>query len=270
MGKDPKDKQPPPQNRGSFATAATGTNDPLKDINLPKDYLLTAKQVFDILSRSLSEQAQITVKTWVSTSNVSFEIKDPATGLDTSWTHDTSDNTISFTGWDYDEQHQGKGHLKRLLADRLVLAQRTKVKQLGSLFGHTGAYAFARARFLPKQSHWDDLRRKCVTNLDLIANRITPDMAEKAESILNNPDPRAIWALARLDTKIDGKTLGWHLLAGNQWHGTVKFDRKDQMAELIDYIGQDTYKAAQDNADKATPSQKKQAKPPSNDPTGGP
>lgn len=194
-----------------------------------------------------------------------FKILEHFSGLHTLFHCDLQNNTVRFMGWRYEKT--GMSHAKQLMANRLALYQVLGTKELRSMFGYVGAYAFARYGFVPEKESWDVLRENLLSALDDFCYRrnVGTSVKESILSVLKSGNPYSIWDLVDIDYKLEGRAVAFELMkfAGGNWRGTFNMNNAAQMTRMRNYIDPETLDAAMENARKImnahTPVQKSSA-----------
>ncbi|MFO0271384.1 MAG: hypothetical protein ACK53W_12720 [Gemmatimonadota bacterium] len=99
-----------------------------------------------------------------------------------------------------------------------------------------GGYAWARFGFVPQQSAWDSLRTgfKARVQSPTMYRTLTPDQRRDLVSILDDPDPRAMWKLA--DAEVGGQKIGKDMLLGTNWRGEVDLTDEANVRRFVSYV----------------------------------
>lgn len=128
-----------------------------------------------------------------------------------------------------------------------------------------GGYAWAKFGFTPRDSQeWKKLSESIFTNrLPNLKPLLSDEIFSAVETILKNPDPKSIWALADLSDEITlpedsfvfpglKVPLGKALLVRTFWYAELDLKDKDAMQKLNDYVLKSPRKHVSEDIKKAT------------------
>jgi hypothetical protein len=96
--------------------------------------------------------------------------------------------------------------------------------------GDFGAYAHAKMGFVPSSDEWAVLSAEIEAELPTLG--LTQMQEAVVEAIVSSGDPKAIWALAELNTKVKGMPLGKLLLEDKSYQAILNLDDNDAMERL--------------------------------------
>lgn len=133
----------------------------------------------------------------------------------------------------------GQGLGRRLEANAVALFDKMNVSRIEINAGGTiGAYTWARFGFLPHASNWPYLADQLRHRLGRIADKVPADIRAVVNTLLDAPDPRAIWPLVDLRHTVDGEPLGVALLKQmpNGWDGKLVLSNAEQRARFDAYV----------------------------------
>ena len=140
---------------------------------------------------------------------------------------------------------QGKGIAKKLMREAVDLYEDMGIKRVDLLANiDTGAYAWARYGFAPRERVWfrlrDIINAKFVKWQRVAISEHTPissDDVARLNKILHSTDPKAIWQLA--DFEAGGEKIGKELMMGETWPGSLDLNDKEAMARFHAYVNPD-------------------------------
>ena len=140
---------------------------------------------------------------------------------------------------------QGKGIAKKLMREAMDLYADMGIKRVDLLANiDTGAYAWARYGFVPRERVWfrlrDIINAKFVKWQRVAISEHTPissDDVARLNKILHSTDPKAIWQLA--DFEAGGEKIGKELMMGETWPGSLDLNDKESMARFHAYVNPD-------------------------------
>lgn len=130
-------------------------------------------------------------------------------------------------------------HAKALYATAIAESKKAGAKKMEvKAGGEEGAFAHAEMGFVAEQSEWEDFRLECAGEVEEKFEEwnLTPAQKDVVLTILKSNDPEAMWAIAGLDTVVDGKPLGQLLLEGKEFTETLDFYDAKSMAKLAWYL----------------------------------
>lgn len=137
---------------------------------------------------------------------------------------------------------QGQGIAKDLLANHVDWYRQNDIREVGVHAGlDNGAYTWPKFGFVPDQGSWDALRKQ-IRNLSYFdpARPWPSDVRERIIGALDNPNPKAIWAIAYDKTPVTfgGKstTLGKALLGDRSWTGKLDLTDSEAMKRFDAYV----------------------------------
>lgn len=225
--------------------ATIHNNDPLPP--------LTVRQMTDILSFNILDAVKIgyarTARDPELTDilpHIDFQVEGRRSRTLTRWRMDPSTGVTHFMGW------RGNDITKQLFANRLALATVLACPVHKSFFGNVGAHAFARYGFLPLPQSWDHARSRLRNGIcNLVENYdVHESDIEKINAALSKDDPRGMWDLVDIPTRINGKPLSYILAqqSGLSWAGEFNLNNAEQTERARAYIGAAVYDAAMNNA----------------------
>jgi hypothetical protein len=104
-----------------------------------------------------------------------------------------------------------------------------------------GGYVWARLGFVPTKDGWLQVRGAVRAKRASMGQ--IPSEAEVALGYaLADDEPAAIWEIADLDARINGKSLGQVLLSGTTWEGMLDLTNTDAMDRISAYAAAKTSK----------------------------
>ena len=128
------------------------------------------------------------------------------------------------------EEYRGKDLGKQVIGSSVEYYRKIGIKKVNlNADLSVGGYAWAKYGFVPDQSTWNNFRFNLSIQLDTMKVMGIGDYPEHIQKILENPDPKAIWALS--DTP-EGKKF----LLGKSWNGTLNLEDPESMARFDAYI----------------------------------
>jgi len=131
------------------------------------------------------------------------------------------------------EEHRGKDLGKQVIGSSVEYYRKIGIKKVNlNADLSVGGYAWAKYGFVPNQADWNNFRFNLAMQLDTMKLMGTGDYPEHIQKILENPDPKAMWALS--DTP-EGKKL----LLGKSWNGALDLDDPESMARFESYVNRE-------------------------------
>lgn len=126
-------------------------------------------------------------------------------------------------------------YMKNLYQRTAELARNNGTKQfVVNVSGGMGAYAHAMMGFVPTVVEWELLVDEIRKESDGLP--LTDQQRMAVNSILESHDPKAIWAVAGLTTKVNGKPLGELLLEDKSFEAILDFEDTEAMERLGWYL----------------------------------
>lgn len=148
------------------------------------------------------------------------------------------------------EAHNGSGIARDILRESFALYKKLGVKTVDLDANiNVGGYAWAKYGFKPLDGEWNILRKSLRVKLDDLlkpANMrlsgrggglngiVFEDDYDAIVALLENDDPRSIWALAEYE--VNGTKVGKELLLGSYWHGEINLLDREAMARFEAYL----------------------------------
>lgn len=134
---------------------------------------------------------------------------------------------------------QGQGIGRVVMGRQVEWLERNGFSRIDLKSGkEVGAYAWARYGFLPTRESWSELRSLVRERMSRLG--LQDDDARLVRRFLGEPDQQGLWDLADLRTPVAWRgreeTLGFALLEGLNWEGTLNFGDAAQMRRFWAYV----------------------------------
>ena len=148
----------------------------------------------------------------------------------------------------------GSGSGRHLFRTSMGLYQQYGIKEV-TVTANIDVGGYAWARFGYKASNWPSLQRELKSRLDTLSRGVlavqirdtagntrrwdsvpalTAEQVRKVRQVLENADPRTVWAIA--DMKVGGRSVGKEMLLGTSWAGVIPLDDASAMERFTNYV----------------------------------